>query len=91
MLYIFIFYRKTCVIPFIEGNMYSDNSQSRNILSHGDQVDELSLVHVSCEPSYYKDSKIDLTIVCLPEGKWSAELSNLCLSKKNISIIQFCV
>lgn len=67
------------MIPFISGNLYSNDSNPNIILPHGTEVDDSSIIIVNCDEGYYKSSPHDVIMLC-QSGKWRPTNLKLCLS-----------
>lgn len=75
-------FRKTCMIPAIEGTKYFYKDWNQNVsLSHGTTVEQYRIVEEDCETGYYKVVPYRF-MVCSESGQWRPFVTDeLCLSK----------
>jgi len=70
---------KSCVLPTIEGVVYSYGGTNQ-IVSHGTLINHPLTITENCEPGYYKAYPKSFR-VCQINGNWKTVSSKLCLSK----------
>jgi hypothetical protein len=76
--------RNFCVLPTVEGVIYSYEG-SNEILSHGSKIDHFRTVIENCEVGYHMTYPKSFRF-CQGNGKWTSTVENLCLSKLCIVI-----
>jgi len=81
------FTEKLCVLPSVEGVVYSYEA-SDEILSHGTLVNNTLTIFENCEVGYHKAYSHSFRI-CMGKGKWSSNSKKLCFSKFCIVIQMF--
>lgn len=79
---VILIFRKTCMIPTIEGTKYFNKNGKQNVsLPHGTAVEQYTIVEEDCEDRYYKVIP-ERFMVCSESGQWRPFVTEeLCLSK----------